>query len=102
MQSVAGRESPNAYSGIGFAAMDNALCMLYNGQTSGPGEHGVRSRGASGRSDGRLPRPAAGREVAKWTVPDPRIPDGWRLARQDAYVSVLEPEQTVPDAARER
>jgi hypothetical protein len=98
MQSVAGRESPNAYSGIGFAAMDNALCMLYNGQTCPELASTVFDPvGSGGRS---MADYLALRQVvvAKWTVPDMRIPDGWRLARQDAYVRVLEPEQPVPDA----
>ncbi|HEX4704612.1 MAG TPA: hypothetical protein VH352_20965 [Pseudonocardiaceae bacterium] len=34
--SVAGVESPTAYSGIGYTKMDNALCMIYQGTTTCP------------------------------------------------------------------
>ncbi len=55
MQSLAGRESPNAYSGIGFQKMDEALCMAYNGQDV-PGTLRCGVRSARGRQvAGRLP-----------------------------------------------
>jgi hypothetical protein len=98
MQSVAGRPSPNAYSGIGFAAMDKALCMLYNGQTC---PELATSVFEPLPGDGRPLIDHLGVEqviVAKWTVPEVETPPGWRVAREDEYVRVLVPEQTSDDA----
>jgi hypothetical protein len=89
MQSVAGRASPNAYSGIGYARMDEALCMLYNGQTCPElatsvfeplpgGEHALIDYLGVQQVI-----------VAKWTVSEFEPPQGWRVAREDEFVRVL-------------
>lgn len=89
MQSVAGRESPNAYSGIGFKKMDTALCMSYNGQAC-PELFDKLFEPPSGEN--RSLADLLGLEqvvVGKWTRPEISEPPGWRLDEEDDLVYVL-------------
>lgn len=89
MPSLAGRKGPNAYSGVGFTDMDNALCMTYNGYTCRDSLTSLLSEtGEAGRTLGELMR-VDRLVVSKWDWPELEIPSGWTLTKESPIVREL-------------
>lgn len=89
MQSVAGRESPNAYSGIGYQALDDALCMRYTGEVCPE----LYERVFSPFDDsGNTLADYLGLDrvvVGKWMREDVAAPPGWRVSDDSEYTWTL-------------
>ncbi len=96
MPSVAGFESTTGYTGIGFNAFDNALCMSYNGGTCAAAwdELWRTPKGAEA--------PLADLLKAKYVVvlndyaDNRRAPAGWTEVEQTGVVTVYERDAALP------
>ncbi len=88
MPSVAGVESTTAYTGIGFNAFDNTLCMTYNGGTCPQAWDALWKKPAG--SDHILADLLGARYVVlqnDW-VDHPQTPKGWSVQKRTDIVTV--------------
>lgn len=88
MPSVAGVESTTAYTGIGFNAFDNALCMTYNGGTCPAAWYALWEKPTG--SDHVLADLLGARYVVLQNgfVDHPRTPAGWSVQKRTDIVTV--------------
>ncbi|KJL46872.1 hypothetical protein RS84_03514 [Microbacterium hydrocarbonoxydans] len=98
MPSVAGFSSTTGYTGIGFNAFDNALCMSYNGGTCADAWDALweKPKGA----DAVLADLIGAKYVvvAKGYTDDRRAPEGWTRTESTDVVNVYERDEPVPYA----
>lgn len=89
---LAGVESVNSYSGMGFARFSKELCLGYNGTTCPRAYRVLFSR------PGGAPAPLADLLVVdtvvvqRKSVPNPKVPPGWRITERDPRITVLQRE----------
>ncbi|MCU0300654.1 MAG: hypothetical protein MUF35_03505 [Candidatus Nanopelagicales bacterium] len=99
LPSLAGRSGPNAYGATGFRALDDQLCMGYNGYTCPEALdalfRAVDDRGTTLADAMRVDRVV----VATWDLDGRRLPEGWTETMRNAYVvqfDRVEPRHPVP------
>lgn len=89
---IAGIESVNSYTGMGFAQLSNALCMNYSGTTC-PQAYRALWSAPDGESAPLADLMALDTVVVqRETVDQPQIPPGWRVSERDARITVLQRE----------
>ncbi|GAB3804798.1 hypothetical protein GCM10028798_25720 [Humibacter antri] len=96
MPAVAGVESPNAYSGIGFTKLDQALCMQYNGMTCPNAWNALfaKARGFDVTLADQLRAETV--VVQRGFVRNLHAPSGWSLAEKTASAYVFKRDAPVP------
>lgn len=88
MPSVAGYESTTAYSGIGFTAMDNALCLTYNGGTCANAWNALWVEPEGFRVPIADMLGASHIVVLKDFTDDDDVPAGWSISEETDVVTV--------------
>lgn len=98
MPSVAGFESTTGYTGIGFNAFDNVLCMSYNGGTCADAWDALWK--APKGSEAILADLLRAKYVvvAKGYADDRRVPDGWTKTESTEVVNVYTRDEPLPYA----
>jgi hypothetical protein len=87
LYSVAGVESTNAYTGIGFNKMDNTLCMSYNGGTCGKAWDALWRKEPDGRTLAELMNVETV-VVERHFTDDKAAPKGWSVQSRNKWVTV--------------
>ncbi|MGN6197330.1 hypothetical protein [Humibacter sp.] len=87
LYSVAGVESTNAYTGIGYNKMDNTLCMSYNGGTCSKAWDALWHKEPDGHTLADLMN-AQTVVVERNFTNDHKVPAGWSVQSRNKWVTV--------------